>query len=190
MNEVAPNDGAKLLDFLESMIGGMSLRGVPERPATRDKPSEEDKHTAPSALSANAFREAVRACKAESVDQRQALKRQAQIERQRKIKALLDQYVSEALWSEMLDRAKLAARRGEQEFLLLRFPSDLCSDGGRKINVAEEGWEGTLRGEAAELYSRWRTELKPRGFGLSARIVSFEDGIIGDMALYLTWRSD
>ena len=44
------------------------------------------------------------------------------------------------------------------------------SDGGRKIDVAEEGWEGTLRGEAAELYGRWRTELKPRGFGLSARL--------------------
>ena len=64
---------------------------------------------------------------------------------------------------------------------MLRFPSDLCSDGGRKIDVAEEGWEGTLRGEAAELYSRWRTELKPRGFGLSAQIVSYEDGIIGDI---------
>ena len=89
--------------------------------------------------------------------------------------------MSDAQWSEMLDKAKLAARSGEQEFMMLRFPSDLCSDGGRKIDVAEEGWEGTLRGEAAEVYSRWRTELKPRGFGLSARIVSYEDGIIGDI---------
>jgi uncharacterized membrane protein len=190
MNEAAPNDGAKLLDFLESMIGGMTLRGVPERPAARDKPSEGEKRAAPSALSANAFREAVRAFRAESVDQKQAFKREAQLERQRQIKALLNQHVDGDRWSEMLDRAKLAARRGEQEFMLLRFPSDLCSDGGRKINVAEEGWEGTLRGEAAELYSRWRTELKPRRFGLSARIVSFEDGIIGDIALYLTWGSD
>lgn len=72
--------------------------------------------------------------------------------------------------------------------MLLRFPSDLCSDGGRKIDVAEEGWEVTLRGEAAELYNRWRRELKPQGFGLSARIVSFEDqGIIGDLGLFLTW---
>jgi uncharacterized membrane protein len=190
MNEAAPNDGAKLLDFLESMIGGMSLRGVPEPRAARDKPSEEEKRAAPTALSANAFREAVRASKAESVNQKQAFKREAQLERQRQIKALLDQHVDGDRWSEMLDKAKLAARRGEQEFMLLRFPSDLCSDGGRKINVVEAGWEGTLRGEAAELYSRWRTELKPRGFGLSARIVSFEDGIIGDMTLYLTWRSD
>ena len=72
--------------------------------------------------------------------------------------------------------------------MLLSFPADLCSDGGRKIDVAEEGWEGTLRGEAAEIYSRWRIELKPQGFGLSARIVSYqEDGIIGDIGLFLTW---
>jgi len=71
--------------------------------------------------------------------------------------------------------------------MLLRFPSDLCSDGGRKIDVAERGWEETLRGEAAEIYDRWRKELKPQGFGLSARIVSYEEGIIGDIGLYLTW---
>ena len=74
--------------------------------------------------------------------------------------------------------------------MMLRFPSDLCSDGGRKIDVAEEGWEGTLRGAAAELYGRWRNHLKPQGFGLSARIVSYEDGIVGDIALYLTWKGD
>ena len=137
-----------------------------------------------------AFRDAVRACKAESQDDRQALKREAQLERQRQIKEFLDQHVSNSQWSEMLDRAKLAASTGEQEFMMLRFPSDLCSDGGRKIDVAEEGWEGTLRGEAAEFYSRWRTELKPHGFGLSARIVSYEDGIIGDIGLFLTWKGD
>ena len=190
MNEAAQTDGAKLVDFLESMIGGMSLRGVPARRAAPDKPPEEEKRAAISVLSAEAFRDAVRRCKAESLHQRQALKREAQLKRQRTIKALLDQHVSDAQWSEMLDKAKLAARRGEQEFMLLRFPSDLCSDGGRKINVAEEGWEGTLRGEAAEFYSRWRTDLKPRSFGLSAQIVSFDDGIIGDIALHLTWRSD
>jgi len=46
----------------------------------------------------------------------------------------------------------------------------------------------TLRGEAAELYGRWKAELKPSGFGLAARIVSYEDGgTIGDIGLYLTW---
>ena len=187
---VRPDNGGGLLGFLESMIGGASLRGVLERPTEPAQAPQEEKDAAPSALSAEAFRDAVRACKAESLDQRQAIKREAQLERQRQIKALLEQHVSDAQWSEMLDKAKLAARSGEQEFMMLRFPSDLCSDGGRKIDVAEEGWEGTLRGEAAELYSRWRTELKPRGFGLSARIVSYEDGIIGDIGLFLTWKGD
>ncbi len=170
------------------MIGGASLRGGLERPPEPAQASDTEKDTAPSDLSADAFRDAVRACKAESLDQRQAFKQEAQLERQRQTKALLEQHVSDAQWSEMLDKAKLAARSGEQEFMMLRFPSDLCSDGGRKIDVAEEGWEGTLRGEAAELYSRWRAELKPRGFGLSARIVSYEDGIIGDIGLFLTWK--
>jgi hypothetical protein len=172
------------------MIGGASLRGGLERPTAPAESPQREKDAAPSALSAEAFRDAVRAYKAQSQDQRQGFKREAQLQRQRQIKALLNQHVSGAQWSQMLDQAKLAARRGEQEFIMLRFPSDLCSDGGRAVNVAEEGWEGTLRGEAAEFYSRWRTELKPQGFGLSARIVSYEDGIPGDIGLFLTWKSD
>lgn len=187
---VRPGDGGGLLAFLESMIGGASLRGGLERPPEPTQAPDPEKDAAPSDLSADAFCDAVRACKAESLDHRQSSKHEAQLERQRQVKALLEQHVSDAQWSEMLDRAKLAARNGEQEFMMLGFPSDLCSDGGRKIDVVEEGWEGTLRGVAAELYSRWRTELKPRGFGLSARIVSYEDGIIGDIALYLIWRGD
>ena len=187
---VQPGDGGGLLGFLESLIGGASLRGGLERPTEPAQAPQQEKDTAPSDLSADAFRDAVRACKAESLDERQAFKREAQLERQRQVKALIDQRVTDAQWSQMLGQAKLVASSGEQEFMMLRFPSDLCSDGGRKIDVAEEGWEGTLRGEAGELYSRWRTELKPRGFGLNAQIVSYEDGIIGDIGLFLTWKGD
>jgi CBS domain-containing protein len=187
---VEEESGAGLLSFLESMIGGTSLRGVAERSRAQDKSPQVETRAAPSALSAKEFRDAVRAYKAESQDHTQAFKREAQLKREQEIRALLDQRVSGDQWNKMLDQAKLAARSGEQEFLMLRFPSDLCSDGGRKIDVAEQGWEGTLRGEAADLYSRWRMELKPQGFGLSARIVSYEEGIIGDIALYLTWEGD
>jgi len=164
--------GNGFLDFLESMIGGASLRGKP----------------APSILSAAALRDEVHAYKAEIVNHKQASVQEAQLERQRQVKVLLDHHVTDEFWRERLDHAKLAARSGEQEIVLVRFPADLCTDGGRKIDVAEEGWEGTLRGEAAEIYDRWRIELKPQGFGLSARIVSFqEDGTIGDLGLFLTW---
>jgi CBS domain-containing protein len=182
--------GGGLLEFLESMIGGASLRGGLERaPAPASAPRGE-KAVAIDALSAKAFRDAVRARKLESLDQKQTTRREAQLERERQVHAFLDQHVTDASWSEMLEKAKFAALNGEQEYMLLRFPSDLCSDGGRKIDVAEEGWEGTLRGAAAELYGRWRTDLKPQGFSLSARIVSYDDGIVGDLGLYLTWRGD
>jgi len=186
---LAEGEGHRLLGFLESLIGGASLRGVLERqhPAA-PQPHQERERPAPPPLSASAFRDAVRAYKAETVDHQQAQARDAQLERRRQIKALLDHHVSHELWREMLEHAELAAKNGEQEVMMLRFPSDLCSDGGRKIDVVERGWEETLRGEAAELYSRWKTELKPKGFGLSARIVSYEDGgTIGDIGLYLTW---
>jgi CBS domain-containing protein len=180
--------GSGLLGFLESLIGGASLRGAIDRSAASHSGGGPAKGaTAPRPLSASAFREAVQAYKAETVDLKESLNREAQLERRRQIKALLDHHVSNELWRELLDHAELAARSGERELMMLRFPSDLCSDGGRKIDVVEEGWEATLRGEAAELYARWKAELKPQGFGLSARIVSYEDGIIGDLGLYLTW---
>ncbi len=178
--------GGGLLNFLESLIGGASLLGGGKTSA--NPPNETVNARSPHLISAEGLRAAVRAFKAESGDMRAAARQAAKLERQRQIKALLELHVSEALWREMLEHADTAARNGEKELLLLQFPSDLCSDGGRMIDVAEEGWEATLRGEAAEIYSRWRQELKPGGFGLSARIASYdEDGVIGDIALYLTW---
>ena len=184
------DNGGGLLAFLESMIGGASLRGGLARAPAQGAAPQGEKAVAIETLSAKAFHDVVRACQAELVDQKQKMMREAQLERERQAHELLDQHVTDANWSEMLDRAKLAALNGEEEFMMLRFPSDLCSDSGRMIDVAEEGWEATLRGAAAELYGRWRTDLKPKGFGLSARIVSYEEGIVGDIGLCLTWRGD
>ena len=178
--------GAGILGFLESLIGGASLRGVADRGGgPSDAAPQAHK---PRVFSASAFRNNVRTFKAESFDRKQAARKEAELDRRRQIKALLDHHVSAQLWRELLEHAELAARGGEQELMLLRFPSDLCADGGRKIDVVEKGWEETLRGEAAEIYDRWRKELKPQGFGLAARIVSYDDqGAIGDIGLYLTW---
>ncbi len=179
--------GAGVLRFLEFLIGGASLRGIVERGG--GGPSEEaPKPPKPPVFSASTFRNNVRTFKAENFDREQAARREAELDRRRQIKALLNHHVSAQLWRELLEHAELAARGGEQELMLLRFPSDLCIDGGRKIDVVERGWEETLRGEAAEIYDRWRKELKPQGFGLTARIVSYDDqGAIGDISLYLTW---
>ena len=71
--------------------------------------------------------------------------------------------------------------------LLLRFPSDLCSDRGRAINAPDASWPTTLRGVAAEFFLRWERELKPVGFGLTAQILDFPGGYPGDAGLTLRW---
>ncbi|HTZ71240.1 MAG TPA: CBS domain-containing protein [Acetobacteraceae bacterium] len=140
-------------------------------------------------LSATGFRDLVEAYKHEKLDAAAKARHAAELERQRQVKTILEQRVSGEFWQQLLDHAELAAKHGEKELLLLRFPADVCSDGGRKINIVEEGWTDTLRGEAAEIYARWANELKPKGFGLDARVLSFENGVIGDFGLFLTWNS-
>lgn len=105
------------------------------------------------------------------------------------VKKLAGERLSEKAWKDLLDRAHAAAERGEQDFLLIRFPSALCSDGGRMINAPDPQWPTSLRGPAADIFERWRDELKPAGFGLVARILEFPGGYPGDAGLTLTWGS-
>jgi hypothetical protein len=60
------------------------------------------------------------------------------------------EHLDTEVWAKLLNRAQAAAAQGESSFELIRFPCDLCSDGGRKIGVAEIGWPTTLWGEAAD----------------------------------------
>jgi hypothetical protein len=80
-----------------------------------------------------------------------------------------------------------AAERGEHRYLALRFPSGVCTDGGRRINSAQPGWGTTLRGEAADLFHFWEEQLHPLGFGLNAEVLDFPGGKPGDIGLTLNW---
>jgi CBS domain-containing protein len=108
-------------------------------------------------------------------------------QRRHHVAELIDQHVSDASWRALIHRAREAAEHGDREFMLLRFPSPLCSDGGRAINALRPEWPETLRGEAAELFLRWERDLKPHGFRLVARVLDFPDGMPGDIGLYLSW---
>lgn len=81
-----------------------------------------------------------------------------------------------------------AFERGEQELELFTFPSELCPDGGRRINNQLEGWEETLPGAARRVYELWREHLAPRGYSFSARIVSYPDGMPGDVGIVIGWK--
>ena len=141
------------------------------------------------AVTAGSFRELVTTAKQVGRDDAVAVKQLAALERERQIEAMLLEHLDKQLWVKLLDRAQAAATLGESSFELIRFPCDLCSDGGRKIDVAEIDWPSTLRGEAAEVYARWERELRPGGFGLRAQIVEYLDGIPSNIALSLSWAA-
>jgi len=118
---------------------------------------------------------------------RELAQQAASEQRRARIAELVSHHVSSDHWQSLIQHARSAAENGEKELLLLRFPSELCSDGGRAINVSEADWPASLRGEAAEIYLRWERELKPRGFHLAASILDFPDGMLGDVGLFLVW---
>lgn len=88
-----------------------------------------------------------------------------------------------------LARFREAASRGESRVLIYRFPVELCTDDGRAINNAEEGWETTLTGVPLSIYEAWRTHLRDKGFHLSAEVIEFHgrDRIPRDAALFISW---
>jgi hypothetical protein len=100
---------------------------------------------------------------------------------------LIDRHISDESWRALVHQARQAAEHGEKEFMVLRFPSQLCSDGGRAVNAAEPDWPVTLRGEAAEIYLRRERDLKLNGFRLAARVLDFPGGMPGDIGLFLVW---
>jgi hypothetical protein len=140
-------------------------------------------------VTAGSFRELMTIAKQVGRDDAVSAKQLAAVERLRQIDAMLLEHLDEQVWVKLLDRAQAAAAQGESSFELIRFPCDLCGDGGRKIDVAEIDWPSTLRGEAAEVYARWERELRPGGFGLRAEIVEYLDGIPNNIALSLSWAT-
>jgi CBS domain-containing protein len=193
-----------------------SARGAGERPVPeRSKPTETahdlfawvDQHfhierqptaAAPTAslgrpetggesLQAEDFRHLVADFHHREAEHQDAARQTAAAERRERTRELIDQHVSGENWRALLHRARQDAEGGAKEFLLLRFPRELLSDGGRAVNAPEPDWPQTLRGEAAEIYLRWERDLKPRGFGIAARVLDFPGGMPGDVGLFLIW---
>jgi CBS domain-containing protein len=153
------------------------LPHAPGAPTSRDEP----------APLAQQFRGIVLDFQRHEGQQREKERRLAAKQRRDTVTKLIEDHISDEAWRSLLHEARQAAERGEGEFLLLRFPSELCSDGGRTINQNEPGWPSTLRGEAAEVYLRWERELKPHGFHLAAEVLEFPGGKPGDAGLFLVW---
>jgi len=148
------------------------------------KPAEPNKQTA---VTASGFRSLVEAASQKKAAEREAARKAIEGLSEKRAQEAIDHHVTDEHWRALLDQARIAAARGDTELLVLRFPSKLCSDGGRAINVPEPDWPTTLRGQAAEAYLRFERELKPLGFHLIARVLDFPGGFIGDIGLFLYW---
>lgn len=141
----------------------------------------------PTTLTADDFRHAVELAKEHVEDERRAARREAQERHQHDVEVARDSHTSESAWRAILLNARHAAERGDTEVQILRFPREVCSDGGRAVDNVEDGWETTLHGEAADIFRRWALELRPRGFHLRARTIEYPGGFPGDIALFLSW---
>jgi hypothetical protein len=82
---------------------------------------------------------------------------------------------------------RIAAQNGQQHLQVITFPSSYCSDGGRRINIADPEWPTTLTGFAKDAYDFYDSELRPLGYKLRAEIINFPGGMPGEVAMSLAW---
>ncbi|HLJ20119.1 MAG TPA: CBS domain-containing protein [Stellaceae bacterium] len=162
---------------------GRSTAPTATHPAAPSPPSPRSKET----FSVREFRQLVALARDEAASRQKAARKAAEEFRLNVVKTLIDHHVTDEIWQDALRRMRSAAERGEKELMLLRFPAELCSDGGRAVNAPEPDWPSTLRGEAAEFYLRWQRDLKPLDFRLTARVLDFPGGFPGDLGLFLAW---
>lgn len=95
--------------------------------------------------------------------------------------------LTDASRKDLLAKITAAFEAGQREVLLVSFPSDFCTDGGRRINNQLPGWQDTLPNGAQVFLSFWRDALQPGGFGFGARVLNFPGGMLGEVGLFITW---
>jgi len=83
---------------------------------------------------------------------------------------------------------KRAMDNGMLEVQVYRFPNAMCTDNGRAINQAEEGWEKTLTGIPKEIYYLWQDHLRDKGYKLRYQVLEFPGGMPGDIGVTLSWH--
>ena len=172
-----------LTDAITALEVRVFDRHSAEQPERRASPSE-TKDSVPKAAD---LRRLVAEFERQEVQRRNDVRRAEAERNRRRVQQFTSDHISVNGWHVLLQQARIAAEHGETEFMLLRFPNQLCSDRGRAINVFDPTWPTTLRGEAAEIFLRWRHDLKPLGFSLTARVLEFPGGMPGDIGLFLGW---
>ena len=117
--------------------------------------------------------------------------RQSKKKREQQQQELREAFMGREIHAEAVDRinraVRIAAEQGKHQLEVLTFPCKFCSDGGRRINIADPEWPSTLEGFAKKAYEFFNKELRPLGYKLHAEVVTFPGGMPGDVALFLKW---
>lgn len=142
----------------------------------------------PTAASFRRFEQAFADAKQQKIAKQKSEALQA---RHDQVSKMINTELTDLAWDDLIQHAQTAAARGGKEFLLLRFPSDLCTDGSRAINNQPNlTWPATLQGIAADIFARWETHLRSQGFIISAQVLDFPNGKPGDVGLFLRWDTE
>ena len=119
-------------------------------------------------------------------EEREARKRKEQQESE-----LREAFSSRELHPEVNERINraisVAAKQGKNQVQVLTFPASFCNDGGRRINSFDPDWPSSLEGFAKKGYEFYEKELRPLGFKIGAEIISFPNGMPGDVGMFLKW---
>jgi hypothetical protein len=117
--------------------------------------------------------------------------RQIKQKKERQQLELREAFMSREVHPEAIDRinnaVSIAAKQGLHQIQVVTFPSSFCTDGGRRINIADPEWPSTLQGFAKDALEFYEKELRPLGYKLHAEIISFPGGMPGDVGLFLKW---
>lgn len=84
-------------------------------------------------------------------------------------------------------KVRRAAESGQTEVMVMRFPSDLCTDRGRAINNNDPDWPASLTGRPLQAFELWRDHLRAGGYKLKAMIIEWPGGLPGDVGFFLSW---
>lgn len=125
---------------------------------------------------------------AEIDHERDLKKKKAQQERELREAFMARKVAEKAVAIERVNNAvRNAAKNSQRQLQIITFPSSYCSDGGRRINIADPEWPTTLTGFAKDAYDFYDTELRPLGYKLHAEIINFPGGMPGEVAMSLAW---
>ena len=150
--DIKPKEEGAVARALEDALAPLKWRF--ERPRHETEPHAAAPTTQPNDTSAAAdFRRLVLDYENKEARHHEDLRHSAEEEQQHKAAELIGKHMSEESWRNLIHGARTAAEQGLKEYQLLRFPSQLCSDGGRAVNAPDPDWPTTLRARRRKFFN-------------------------------------